>query len=233
MAVCLAAKQRFANMKFTDDDLQKLLDQNLSKAEIAQHLGVTKETVRYRTKQLKSKQIALDPETLTPENETDRIDCKSALTLQEAAFLDLHLIEKKSIKDAMIQAGYRNLSQRTLYFRARKILQKYEVKAEDHRTIMRAIGCGEVAVITRLWHEAQTSQSAGARVQALTTLGKWLDLDREVIQGGQGVTVIIQGYDGSAQQINVGGPAPTNPANSTPYQHPTPSQPGQPIQITK
>ena len=42
-------------MKFTDEDLQKLLDQDLSKTEIAQELGVTKETVRYRTKQLKSK----------------------------------------------------------------------------------------------------------------------------------------------------------------------------------
>jgi IS30 family transposase len=216
-------------MKFSDEDLQKLLDQNLSKTEIAQTLGVTKETIRYRSKQLKSKQIALDPETLTPENETDRIDCNSALTLQEQIFIDLHLIEKKSIKDAMMQAGYKNLSERTLYFRAQKILQKYEVKAEDHCTIMRAIGCGEVAVISKLWHEAQTSQSAGARIQALITLGKWLDLDKEVIQGSQGVTVIIQAQEGSAQQINIT-PEPTQPSS---YNHPQPSTPGQPIQITK
>src|SRR5208337_686102 len=170
-------------MKFSDEDLQKLLDQNLSKAEIAQNLGVTKETVRYRTNQLKYKQKSIDPGILNLETETDRIDCKSALTLQEQIFLDLHLIEKKSIKDAMIQAGYQDLPERTIYFRAKKILQKYESRAEDHRNIMRAVGAGEVAVITRLWHEAQNASGAGARVQALTTLGKWLGLDKEVLQG--------------------------------------------------
>jgi hypothetical protein len=135
----------------------------------------------------------------------------------------------------MIQAGYKNLSERTLYFRARKILQKYEVKAEDHRTIMRAVGCGEVAVITRLWHEAQTSQSAGARVQALTTLGKWLDLDKEAIQAGQGVTIVIQAPGGSQQQINVQAAGPSTPPASPgpqPYSHPV-GQPGKPIQITR
>jgi hypothetical protein len=213
--------------------LQKLLDQNLSKAEIAQNLGVTKETVRYRTNQLKSKQKSIDPEILNLETETDRIDCKSALTLQEQIFLDLHLIEKKSIKDAMIQAGYKNLSERTLYFRANKILQKYETRAEDPRNIMRAVGAGEVAVITRLWHEAQNASGAGARVQALTTLGKWLGLDKEVLQGAQGITVIIQALD-SAQQINIGNAPPPGPATpGVSYQHPQPSRPGGPITITK
>ena len=122
-------------MKFTDADLQKLLDQNLSKAEIAQKLRVTKETVRYRTNQLKSKQKSIVPEILELDPETDKIDCKSALTLQEQIFLDLHLIEKKPIKEAMIQAGYNDLPERTLYFRAKKILQKYEAKAGDHRNI--------------------------------------------------------------------------------------------------
>ncbi|MGD0828081.1 MAG: hypothetical protein ABSA09_08350 [Desulfobaccales bacterium] len=219
-------------MKFSDEDLQKLLDQNLSKAEIAQNLGVTKETVRYRTNQLKSKQKSIDPEILNLETETDRIDCKSALTLQEQIFLDLHLIEKKSIKDAMIQAGYQDLPERTIYFRARKILQKYEARTEDHRNIMRTIGAGEVAIITRLWHEAQTAASAGARVQALTTLGKWIGLDKEDIQGNQGVTVIIQALD-SAQQVNIQAPGPpTSPAIPS-YNHPRPARPGEPITITK
>ena len=220
-------------MKFSDEDLQKLLDQNLSKAEIAQNLGVTKETVRYRTNQLKYKQKSIDPGILNLETETDRIDCKSALTLQEQIFLDLHLIEKKSIKDAMIQAGYQDLPERTIYFRAKKILQKYESRAEDHRNIMRAVGAGEVAVITRLWHEAQNASGAGARVQALTTLGKWLGLDKEVLQGSQGFTIIIQAPDATTQ-VNVGTqpPTPCQPEQGS-YRHPQPSRPGQPIQITK
>jgi orotate phosphoribosyltransferase-like protein len=215
-------------MKFSDEDLQKLLDQNLSKAEIAQKLGVTKETVRYRTNQLKSKHKSIDPEILDLEAQTDKIDCKSALTLQEQIFLDLHLIEKKSIKDAMIQAGYQNLPERTIYFRAKKILQKYEVKAGDHRFVMRTIGCGEVGVISKMWEEAQNAQSAVARVQALTTLGKWLGLAKEIVEGKQGVTIVIQGPDGQAAAI---GPAPQSPAAPpTPGPHLLP--PGKPIQIT-
>jgi len=196
-------------MKFSDDDLQKLLDQNLSKAEIAQKLGVTKETVRYRIKQLKSKYKSIDPEILDLEAQTDKIDCKSALTLQEQIFLDLHLIEKKAIKDAMIQAGYQNLPERTIYFRAKKILQKYEAKERDHRFIMRTIGCGEVAVISKMWEEAQNAQSAVARVQALTTLGKWLGLAKEIVEGRQGITIIIEGPRGERTEV----PPPQQPVH--------------------
>jgi hypothetical protein len=220
-------------MKFSDEDLQKLLNQNLSKPEIAQKLGVTKETVRYRTNQLKSKQKSIDPEILDLEAQTDKIDCKSALTLQEQIFLDLHLIEKKPIKDAMIQAGYKDLPERTIYFRAKKIVQKYEAKAGDHRNIMRAIGCGEVAVISKMWEEAQTTQSAVARVQALTTLGKWLGLAKEVVEGGQGVTIIIQGPDSQDQSDRpVLSALPALP-EPRPYNHPQPSAPGKPVQILR
>jgi orotate phosphoribosyltransferase-like protein len=220
-------------MKFSDEDLQKLLDQNLSKAEIAQNLGVTKETVRYRTNQLKSKQKSIDPEILNLETETDRIDCKSALTLQEQIFLDLNLIEKKSIKDAMIQAGYQDLPERTIYFRAKKILQKYESRAEDHRNIMRAVGAGEVAVISKMWEEAQTAQSAVARVQALTTLGKWLGLAKEVVEGVQGVTIVIQAPDPQQQAVSPGPPPLPALPGPPPYQHPQPARPGEPITIIK
>ena len=194
-------------MKFSDEDLQKLLDQNLSKTEIAQKLGVTKETVRYRTKHLKSKQKSIDPEIFNLETAAERIDCKSALTLQEQIFLDLHLIEKKSIKDAMIQSGYNDLPERTIYFRAKKILQKYEAKTEDHRSIMRTIGCGEIAVISKMWEEVQTSQSAVARVQALTTLGKWLGLAKEVVEGAAGISIIFQAGGQAGQPVSTLPPA--------------------------
>ena len=217
-------------MKFTDDDLQKLLDQNLSKTEIAQNLGVTNEAVRYRTKQLKSKQKSIDPEILHLETATDRIDCKSALTLQEQIFLDLHLIEKKSIKDAMIQSGYNDLPERTIYFRAKKILQKYEAKTEDHRSIMRAIGAGEVAVISKMWEEVQTSQSAVARVQALTTLGKWLGLAKEVLEGAGGVTII---FEGSGQPAALPGAPPPFPTGGDPRPATALPAPTKPMMITK
>ena len=222
-------------MKFTDEDLQKLLDQNLSKAEIAQKLGVTTETVRYRAKQLKSKQKSIVPEILDLEAQTDKIDCKSALTLQEQIFLDLHLIEKKAIKDAMIQAGYNDLPERTLYFRAKKILQKYEAKAGDHRNIFRAIGLGEVRVAMGIL-ELCNSKNEKNKALGLQLASKCLGLQREVMEGGQGVTVIIQGPDSQIWPSTLAPPTP--PAlpgthQEQQYRHPGPSAPGKPITITR
>ena len=222
-------------MKFTDADLQKLLDQNLSKAEIAQKLRVTKETVRYRTNQLKSKQKSIVPEILELDPETDKIDCKSALTLQEQIFLDLHLIEKKPIKEAMIQAGYNDLPERTLYFRAKKILQKYEAKAGDHRNIFRAIGLGEVRVAMGIL-ELCNSKNEKNKALGLQLASKCLGLQREVMEGGQGVTVIIQGPDSQVQPSAPALPAP--PAlpgahQGQQYRHPVPSTPGKPLQILR
>ena len=222
-------------MKFTDEDLQKLLDQNRSKTEIAQKLGVTKETVRYRTKQLKSKQKSIVPEILDLEAQTDKIDCKSALTLQEQIFLDLHLIEKKPIKDAMNQAGYNDLPERTLYFRAKKIVQKFEAKAGDHRNIFRAIGLGEVRVAMGVL-ELCNSKNEKNKALGLQLASKCLGLQREVMEGGQGVTIIIQGPGSQIQPSAPDLPAP--PAlpgayRDQPYQHPQPTAPGKPITITK
>ena len=220
-------------LKFDDQSLQDLVDQDLSKEQIAQRLGVTKMAVHHRLKKLKSRQANINPEVLA---ETDRVDCKAPLTVQEKLFLDLHLTEGKSIKDAMNQAGFiDDLPERTLYFRAKKIIQKYEVRAEDHRNIMRAVGAGEARVITHLWHLAQNSNSDGAKVQATTTLGKWLGMDKEQQQGGAGVTIIMQASQGPTQ-INVGAPGPISPpepgqAVTVSYQHPI-GQPGKPIQIT-
>jgi DNA-binding Lrp family transcriptional regulator len=220
-------------MKFTDEDLQKLLDQNLPKAEIAHKLGVTKETVRYRTNQLKSKQKYIDPEILNLETETERIDCKSALTLQEQIFLDLHLIEKKAIKDAMIKAGYQNLPDRTIYFRAKKILQKYEAKVGDHRKIMRAMGYGETGILQMLIDSAENAKSEIVRLNARIVLAKCLGLQKEVIEGREGVTVIIQGIQDQGQPAKPVLSAPPALPGPQPYNHPQPSAPGKPIQIYK
>ena len=160
-------------------------------------------------------------------------DLKAKLSGQELKFINYHLGQGLGIEQSMILAGYEGLSKSGLYFVAKRTVERYEAQAEDRRQIMRALGVGEVAVVKRLWHEAQTAASAGARVQALTTLGKWLGLDTEAIQGAQGITVIIQALEGGAQQINLqppGQPALPEPGG---YRHPQPARPGQPITITK
>ena len=160
-------------------------------------------------------------------------DLKDKLTAEELRFVGYHIIQGLPVVKAMILAGYQNIPERTLYFKAKRILQRYEAQAEDRRNIMRALSIGEIAVIRQLWHEAQNAASAGARVQALIALGKWLGMDQEALQGAQGITVVIQALD-SPTQVNIGQP-PETPALPDPggYRHPQPGRPGGPITITK
>ena len=108
-----------------------------------------------------------------------------------------------------------------------------ETQTEDHRIIMRAIGAGEVAVAAGLFQLARTAASEVARVAAYTTLSKMLGMQKEILQGSEGVTVIIQGPD-ACVQVNAGAPGPALPAPTQPaYQHPQPTMPGKPITIIK
>jgi hypothetical protein len=158
---------------------------------------------------------------------------KDKLTSQELHFIDYHLTQGLPINKAMILAGYKDLAERWMYYKAKKIIQRYEAQAEDRRQIMRALGYGETWVIQQLAHEAKTAPSSGARVQALIALGKWLGMDQEALQGAGGITVIIQALD-SPTQVNIGQP-PGAPALPDPggYRHPQPGRPGGPVTITK
>ena len=161
------------------------------------------------------------------------IDMKEKMSIQELKFIEFHIVKGESKKRAMLLAGYRNLDNNHLYWIAKKIVQKYEGHTEDHRIIMRAIGAGEVAVAAGLFQLARTAASEVARVAAYTTLSKMLGMQKEILQGSEGVTVIIQGPD-ACVQVNAGSPglalpAPTQPA----YQHPQPTMPGKPITIIK
>jgi hypothetical protein len=56
-----------------------------------------------------------------------------------------------------------------------------------------AIGAGEVAVTVGLLHLARTAESEVARMAAYTTLGKMLGMQKEVVEGQRGITIVIQG----------------------------------------
>lgn len=161
------------------------------------------------------------------------LDLKGKMTVQELKFIQYHIVKGDTVKRAMIMAGYDVTVEGTMYYRAKKIIEKYEANEEDHRNIMRALGAGEVFVIAGMVKLAKEATSEIAKAQALTTLGKWLGMDKDVLQAGQGVTVIIQAYDGAQQQVTVGAQGLLPAPHPSGYHHPQPSVPGQPIQITK
>jgi len=228
------------NGKLNDQDLLPLIDQGLTPTQMARKLKAPLSTIKYRLRKIKKRGQPFDRSLpLELSSETEEVNKKTTLTIQEATFLDLHFIDRMTIKEAMVKAGYADMGERNLYFKAQKIIQKYEVRAEDHRHIMRAVGAGEARVITHLWHLAQKAGSDTAKVAATTTLGKWLGMDKDQQQGGTAVQIVLQAAQGSAQQINVGGPAPTLPAEAgqaqgvtVTFQHPG-GEPGKPVQITR
>jgi hypothetical protein len=152
------------------------------------------------------------------------------LSIQELKFLELHLVKGETIKRAMLLAGYEIPKvEGTLYWRAKRIIRKLEMSAADHRAIMRAVGAGEVAVTAGLFALARSKDTpAVARVAAYTTLAKMLGMEKDIIQGTQGVTIVIQGPDGQEAALR---PAPPG-APGLPAADPLTRPPGKPIQIT-
>lgn len=175
------------------------------------------------------KAIALD----NIEEFIKELESKDKMTIQELKFIEYHLILGYTVKRSMMLAGYELSSEGMYFYRAKKIIGKFEARAADHRQIMRALGAGEVFVINGMLALAKTATSEIVKKGALDSLAKWLDMDREKLQGSGGVTVIIQALDGAQQQVNVGGAPPPSPTpGRLSYQHPQPLTPGQPITIT-
>jgi hypothetical protein len=94
------------------------------------------------------------------------------------------------------------------------------------------IGAGEVAVTVGLLHLARTAESEVARMATYTTLSKMLGMQKEVVEGRKGITIVIQGP--MQQPVEVGPPPvgqPALPGPALPY--PESEVPGPPIQNTR
>lgn len=123
-------------------------------------------------------------------------DFKSLLTLKELKFLEIYLLGDMNLDQAMISAGYEGYHQKSLYRLGRKIVEKYESRAGDHRKIFRAIGAGEVAVARGLLSIAQDEKNpADVRRKAWADLASCMGLKGEVIESYQGISIIIKGED--------------------------------------
>ncbi len=217
--------------KFTDEQLQLLLDQGLSQVEIAGKFDVSKAAICLRVKRLKEKQdqdlcVVLDASTPSESNPS----LKDHLTDREVKFIEIYLSGGITVEKAMIAAGYVGYNTDYLYRLSRKIIQRYEAQAGDHRKIFQAVGCGVARVAQKITKMMDSAKSEMVQFNYTQLAAKALGLTKDVEQSSHGVTVIIQAQEGSAQQINVN--TQSTPPGEPGYEHPS-SQPGKPLQITK
>ena len=120
------------------------------------------------------------------------ISLKDQLTMKEVKFIELHLTGSMTIEKAMIAAGYEEYSQNHRYFLAKKIIEKYESLADDHRKIMRAMGYGESKIIELLIDSAEKASSEMVKLQARIALARCLGLQKEVVEVQHGMNIIIK-----------------------------------------
>jgi hypothetical protein len=150
-------------------------------------------------------------------------DLKNQMSLKELEFIGLHFTGDHGILKSMKLAGYEAANDSYLYLLAKKIINKYEAQTGDHRIIARALGAGEVFVLSGLMELAKNGKSEIVKRAALGDLAKILGLTKEQIDGAQGITIIFEGGN------QPGSAALALPASSSDE----PVQPTRVLQITK
>lgn len=123
-------------------------------------------------------------------------DIKSQITEKELRFIELYLTGDLTVDKAMESAGYTGYHKKSLYRLGRKIVGKYECSTGDHRKIFRAIGAGETAVAKGLFKLATTAKSEMVQLNAWATLAKCLGLTKEVVDGVEGIQIVINSSRG-------------------------------------
>jgi hypothetical protein len=122
---------------------------------------------------------------------------KDELTEKELNFINNYLIGGVTIENAMKSAGYVGYHLKSLYRIGRKIVEKYESRAGDHRKIARAIGAGEVTVLRGLLDLAQNARAEAVRCKAWEALASCLGLKSEPVESFQGMQIVIRGEEPS------------------------------------
>jgi hypothetical protein len=127
------------------------------------------------------------------EDDKPSFDLKAQLTVKELKFIELYLVGDHNVETAMESAGYTGYHPHSLYRLGRRIVQKYESQAGDHRKIMRAMGYGESKIIELLIDSAEKAKSDMVKLNARVALAKCLGLNNDVVQTHLGVNIIITG----------------------------------------
>lgn len=137
-------------------------------------------------------------------------DLKVALTPHELKFIENYLVGDMTIDNSMISAGYGALQQHTRYNVARRIIKKYEARAEDRRNLFREVGAGEVAIARGLLDLAQNARSEQVRRAAWADLASCMGLKSEQIESFQGVTLNVYGVE-EGRRLGIPGAPPEKP----------------------
>jgi hypothetical protein len=164
------------------------------------------------------------PETIYASDEDCLENCDLAgdMTLRELKFVEIYLSGQISLDKAMILAGFEEYSET---YRARlgtKIVRKYECRTDDHRKIMRALGWGEVRVIQSLIEAATGFKSEQVRLNARLGLAKCLGLTKEIVEGVEGISIVINSSRGLAPQPQPGQHRPAKVNQDQPPALPAP-----------
>ena len=128
---------------------------------------------------------------------------KATMTAKELKFIEAHFSGEYTIIQSMKLAGYDGIEDNSLYKLARNIVHKYERQAPDKREIMRALGYGEVKAIQMMIDAATRFRSETVRLNARATLGKWLGLQQEEIDAGEGITIVVRGGGAPAATLDL------------------------------
>jgi len=115
------------------------------------------------------------------------------LTMMELRFIEFYLTGDLTVDKAMESAGYKGYHRKSLYRLGRKIVEKYENQAGEHRKTFRAVGAGEVSVAQGLLKLATTAKSEMVRLNSWIAIGKILGLTQDVVAVNQGIQIVIKG----------------------------------------
>ena len=157
-----------------------------------------------------------------------KFDLTGKMTDKETRFIYFYMAGGISVEIAMILAGYKGYHPHHLYQLGKKIINKHECQAGDHRKIFRAVGAGETAIAMGLLHLAQNAKSEMVRLNAWTALAKCLGLNKEVVEGVEGIQIVINSSCGLEDK-----PGQHRPAQVHGGQPEVPAAPSGPLQITK
>ncbi len=122
----------------------------------------------------------------------NKFNIKDVLTVKELIFLENFISGDYTIQEAMILAGYGNLSERWIYQIAQKTIRKYENSGQEAKKVFRDIGFGELSVAKGIKKLAQQGKSEVVQLNAYALAAKCLQMTQEAPVLQVGFQVVIK-----------------------------------------
>ena len=161
-----------------------------------------------------------------PEIVNDSISLKDQLTAKEMKFLEIFCSGEVSMERAMVLAGYETGHPNSVYYRAHKIIKKYESQTEDTRKIFQDIRFGQLTIAQGIKNKALNAKSEMVSLNAYQLAARCTRMLEEPQASHQGVNIIIN----CGTEPAGGSGAPARPVNVLVQGSDLPSKP---LQITK